>query len=798
MPIQFRKQSVNRRKYKKQSTKKAVTIKPTTKKPIKKVVVKRGVYTTKPKEIIIKDVYNVRDKFINNQAEMIKKEDLYDYTEDDFRKNLEHYLSRYGYHPKWRNDEDELTNIYNDIVDKASKLVRARRNLKDDVEKKINDDFNNMNKQDKQFSAKLKNKYGFDAKELRNFALENRITRKYDETLVKYMNRLIDSYVKKYVSEDDDLLNEVINDLGIDDIIDEESYKVAEKEANDLNDAYAIKQEEAKQKQEIDDKKTMIKGIIASINSTVFANYAKKHKLKKDVSEKLKAKVSYYAIQNLRMPEDGEDDTDYVKRMLDEFTSNISKSNPSTPVKKQASLPEPELAPTPTPAPAQAPSQNDEDLINDYENEIRKLEEEIKKIQDELIKRTETLDKLKDDKMSTIDPDEMRRIQAEMDIQIKFCDQLVAEGMKLQKRADALNDEVAKLKNKSGNGRRRRTHYKGMRKQPTVYGKGLFSNIKNFFKNDTSQQTEKMVKQYGNWNITELRIHRTPVEKVLQSVMNAVSSGKWNEMKNKYQYDDIYHLYLYLKLQSSDGKVKYFMTEKSPNIGWSERSSLHSDSSKGNNLNLSVNPISFKDVIDKTKQKMGVNFSRYDALNNCQQYILNLVLSIYELNGQVLPSEIHNFIWQNAEPLLNDTSKQTANFVTGLSHGINRLLGKGRRTRRTKRMRGGAGDDGSSGNDIGETVGNIAEAASPIIESVAPELAPIVPLIGPIVGAISSLIPTSHMSYASSSITPEERAWAQQNPQEAQAQLSQMFASMKGHGKRKAKINLKKNKVKYI
>jgi hypothetical protein len=786
MPIQFRKQSVSRRKYKKQSTKKAVTIKPSTKKPIKKVVVKRAVYTTKPKEIIIKDVYNVREKFINNQAEMIKKEDLYDYTEEDFRKNLEHYLSRYGYNPKWRYDQDELTNIYNDIIDKASKLVRARRNLKDDVEKKINDDFNDMNKQDKQFSAKLKNKYGFDAKELRNYALEKRLTRKYDETLVKYMNRLIEVYVYN-----DDFLNELIDEIGLNDVIDEESGKIIEKEGNDFNEE---KMKEKKEQQDIADKKTEIKNIIASAPPTVFASYAKKNKLSKANGNNLKARVSYYAIQNLRMPEDGEDDDDYVLRMLDEFTSNLAKSNPSTPVKKQASAPDPELAPSPTPVPVQ----NDEDLIKEYEDQMQNLDKEIAKLENEVKSRGETIQKLEDDYMSTIDPDELRKIRNEVDTQKKLAEDTIAEGMKLQKRYIALNDEVEKLKNKSGNGRRRRTHYKGMRKQPTLYGKGLFSNIRNFFKNDTSQQTEKMVKQYGDWNITELRIHRTPVEKVLQSVMNAVSSGKWNEMKNKYQYDDIYHLYLYLKLQSSDGKVKYFMTEKSPNIGWSERSSLHSDSSKGNNLNLSVRPISFKDVIDKTKQKMGVNFSRYDAINNCQQYILNLVLSIYELNGEVLPSEIHNFIWQNAEPLLNDTSKQTANFVTGLSHGINRLLGKGRRTRRTRRMRGGAGDDGSSGNDIGETVGNIAEAASPIIESVAPELAPIVPLIGPIVGAISSLIPTSHMQYASATISPEERAWAQQNPQEAQAQLSQMFASMKGHGKRKAKINLKKNKVKYI
>lgn len=211
------------------------------------------------------------------------------------------------------------------------------------------------------------------------------------------------------------------------------------------------------------------------------------------------------------------------------------------------------------------------------------------------------------------------------------------------------------------------------------HGDGFFDNVKNLFSNSKSQKTEEMIKKYGDYHVTELRIHRTPVEKVLQKIMNAISSGKWDKEKSNYQYDDIYHLYLYLKLVNDNGDVKYFMTEKSPNILWENRSSLHSDSSKGNDLTLTVNPVLFKDVIASTKKNMGSNFHKYSASNNCQIYVLNLLKSIYSLNGMELPDEIHQFIWQDIEPLLSSTSKNTANVVTGLSHAMNRLRGYGKR-----------------------------------------------------------------------------------------------------------------------
>ena len=217
-----------------------------------------------------------------------------------------------------------------------------------------------------------------------------------------------------------------------------------------------------------------------------------------------------------------------------------------------------------------------------------------------------------------------------------------------------------------------------------IYGGSFLSNVKNLFTNSESASTERAVKKYGDWLVSDLRIHRTPVEKVLQQILNAISLGEFN--KSKYQYDEIYHLYLYMKVTSPNGETKYLMTEKSPNIGWSERSSLHSDSSKGNDLSLSPKPVLFSDMINSTKQKLGKDFSRYSATNNCQVWILNLVKSIYELGGSAIPKSVQDFIFQDIEPYLTNASKKTANVLTGLSHAVNRLLGKGKR-RKYKRQK---------------------------------------------------------------------------------------------------------------
>jgi hypothetical protein len=212
-------------------------------------------------------------------------------------------------------------------------------------------------------------------------------------------------------------------------------------------------------------------------------------------------------------------------------------------------------------------------------------------------------------------------------------------------------------------------------------GLGLFDNIKNLVLNNKCPATEQIVKKYGNWSVNQLQIHRRPVRKVLQIILNLVSGGEIEKVKNIYQYDDIYHLYLHVELISPDlSQKKCFRTEKDPNITWIETLPLHDDSLEDDALTLKpTKPVLFKDVIKLTMKNMGADFSRFSTINNCQIYIFELCKSIYQLGeGQKVPNKFLTFIRQ-------DVSKQTMiktisiyNLISKTAHAYYRLLGIGK------------------------------------------------------------------------------------------------------------------------
>lgn len=61
-------------------------------------------------------------------------------------------------------------------------------------------------------------------------------------------------------------------------------------------------------------------------------------------------------------------------------------------------------------------------------------------------------------------------------------------------------------------------------------------------------KVRKFLQEYGEKEITEITICKTPVEKYIQTTLNVLSLGKFNKNLEKLNYDNIFHLYIYVKI----------------------------------------------------------------------------------------------------------------------------------------------------------------------------------------------------------------------------------------------------------
>ena len=65
-----------------------------------------------------------------------------------------------------------------------------------------------------------------------------------------------------------------------------------------------------------------------------------------------------------------------------------------------------------------------------------------------------------------------------------------------------------------------------------------------------SNKINQILKKHGNSKITAIRIGRRPINSMVEKAFNVITSGKWGQLRNKYYYDTLFHLFLIIKLDS--------------------------------------------------------------------------------------------------------------------------------------------------------------------------------------------------------------------------------------------------------
>jgi hypothetical protein len=149
------------------------------------------------------------------------------------------------------------------------------------------------------------------------------------------------------------------------------------------------------------------------------------------------------------------------------------------------------------------------------------------------------------------------------------------------------------------------------------------------------------------------------LERWTDDLINIVSLGKWKELKEKYNYTDLYHLGLVFNIKLNDGSTKYIQAEKIEEVFITDEPSLL----KGQNYQtqtamVSMN-INLEDLMNITLKRVGNElFFGYSGLggtrkkNNCQDYVKMLLetLNLWE-------NPLKDFVLQDVEELAKEIPK---------------------------------------------------------------------------------------------------------------------------------------------
>jgi hypothetical protein len=207
--------------------------------------------------------------------------------------------------------------------------------------------------------------------------------------------------------------------------------------------------------------------------------------------------------------------------------------------------------------------------------------------------------------------------------------------------------------------------------------KGI-SKVKEFFSprlDNFNNVSTRVLKTYGDVPVSDILIYRTPIPSMLNTALNLVSFGKWNELRSKYGFDKLFHLSLVFRL--SNGKM--IIVEKNEVVNINDTYTTKPDTEVFQVTGYSGGKTLY-DFINGARQKVNNDklFFGYDAFtNNCQFFIR------YILEAAGLYSEAaKNFLFQDISKIvegLSPTTKAIAKGITDLGAVVSKISGKGKK-----------------------------------------------------------------------------------------------------------------------
>lgn len=226
---------------------------------------------------------------------------------------------------------------------------------------------------------------------------------------------------------------------------------------------------------------------------------------------------------------------------------------------------------------------------------------------------------------------------------------------------------------------------------PVKKGKGILDVIKNpiatvkeAFRGNPSKYnyaTKETLTEFGKNKIVSMKVARTPLNKLLTNIVDAISNNKFSELVKKYGIDDLFHLSLVVTLDNGQDII----IEKNEVINVNKLENSHTLNDKTEYLTVPIDPskqITLNTLMKNTRLFMGDDYLGYEGMrNNCQNFIISILKSNHLLN-----KKISEFTYQNVAPVREELQKtgyayveKVMNGITNTASVLSRLTGRGKR-----------------------------------------------------------------------------------------------------------------------
>ena len=171
--------------------------------------------------------------------------------------------------------------------------------------------------------------------------------------------------------------------------------------------------------------------------------------------------------------------------------------------------------------------------------------------------------------------------------------------------------------------------------------------------------------QYGDKPITDIVVCRNPVGSLLTGALNAVSLGAFKKEFSKKPYDQLYHLYLWIKVEGTN-----ITLEKNEVITMDIDASIREGS---DTMKVAIpDGLTLNAMMANTESMMKQKFLKYSAKdNNCQDF----VLAVLKSNG-LGDDAIYSFVKQDTKSLFaNDNFlRKVSNTITDVGARVNTAI----------------------------------------------------------------------------------------------------------------------------